>query len=154
MQWYNNDGGSRLCLLYVLRTLPGEERREEKRSIFARASAILFTVDITHMRSFQYIHYLGKQGKTKRFPTAGWLANEHVPSAEKGGYGVSLLSGKQFVSRVSSNISDDSLYAQWLDRQLDQRKPPSPLFTPNAHACDQHVICSLLFTYLILGKSH
>ena len=48
MQWYNNDRGSRLCLLYILRTRLGGKRRGEKRSIFARASAILFTVDITH----------------------------------------------------------------------------------------------------------
>ena len=36
-------------------------------------------------------------------------------------YGVSLLGGKRFVSQVSSDINDDSLYAQWLDRSLHQR---------------------------------
>ena len=34
------------------------------------------------------------KGKTKRFPTAGRQANEHVPSTERSGYSVSLLGGK------------------------------------------------------------
>ena len=71
-----------------------------------------WTLEFYTISSFQRIHYLGKQGKTKRFPTAGWQANEHVPSTNKGGYGSCVLSGKRFVSQDLSDISDDSLYAQ------------------------------------------
>ena len=34
MQWYNNDRGSRLCLLYILRTRFGGERRGLKKVNF------------------------------------------------------------------------------------------------------------------------
>ena len=49
MQWYKNDSGSRLCLLYVLRTRPGGERRGKKGHLSPVLGPFLFTVDISHM---------------------------------------------------------------------------------------------------------